>query len=172
MNIVLIGYRGTGKSKIGKRLAKRLSKKFIGMDRIIEKRAGMSISKMVREYGWEKFRNLESNLAEEVGRFDNRVIDTGGGVILRDRNVKSLRKNGKMILLVADIEVIKKRIAKEDGRPSLTGDKSAVDEVEIVLEKRKEKYQKAADFTVDTSGPSTKRVVDEIINYLNNLNKK
>jgi len=166
MNIVLIGYRGTGKTSVAKRLSERLQRRLIGMDELIEKKAGMTIQEIVQRHGWDKFRELESMVAKEVGKLDNCIIDTGGGVILKEDNITSLKQNGKMILLSADVETITKRIKDETQRPSLTGTKSFLDEVETVLNERREKYKKAADFTIDTSSLTIEEVGEKIINYL------
>ncbi len=166
MNIVLIGFRGTGKTDVGRRLAEKLDLSLIQTDELIVKRARMPISKIVENYGWSVFRDMESEIVEEVGRVDNCVIDTGGGIILRKANVKNLRRNGKLILLKADVATIIERIKDNKERPSLTGVKSFIEEVKEVLKERRIKYEEAADFTIDTTRLTVDEVADEIINFL------
>ena len=93
MNLVLIGYRGTGKSVVGAILARRLAMRYIGMDAAIVERAGMAIPDIVEKYGWPGFRDLESAEARELAGLDNLVIDTGGGIIERPENIKALQKS-------------------------------------------------------------------------------
>jgi shikimate kinase len=101
MNIVLIGYRGTGKSVIGKLLASRLGMPYIGMDAAIVARTGMSIPEIVENYGWPKFRDIESEQARELAGLDNIIIDTGGGIIERPENMEVLQMNAHIFWLKA-----------------------------------------------------------------------
>ena len=162
MNIVLIGYRGTGKSSVARMLSKELNFPVFNMDEKITEKAGMSVPEIVEKFGWDRFRDMESKIAEQVSNLDNYIIDTGGGVILRDKNVENLRKNGKVFWLCADVPAIVKRIRHGKHRPSLTDGKSFVDEIEGVLIQRKEKYKKAADYIIDTSKLSPSDVAEKI----------
>ncbi|HKP00347.1 MAG TPA: shikimate kinase, partial [Nitrospiraceae bacterium] len=150
MNIVLIGYRGTGKSTVGKLLAARLGRELVSTDAEIMKRAKRTIPEIVTQEGWEYFRNLESDICRELASRDKLVIDTGGGAILRTQNVEALKKNGTLFWLTASVETIEKRIGGDDQRPSLTGSKSFVDEIQDVLRERTPNYQAAADHTIAT----------------------
>ena len=145
MNIVLIGYRGTGKSAVGKILAAQLGRRLVSTDEEIIRRAGKSIPDIVAAHGWEYFRDLESAVCQDLAGRDNLVIDTGGGAILRDENVKVLKGNGRLIWLTASVETIAVRIGGNSQRPSLTGTKSHVAEIGDVLSERIPKYQAAAD---------------------------
>ena len=166
MNVVLIGYRGTGKSSVARMLSKELNFPVFNMDEKITEKAGMSVSQIVEKFGWDKFRDLESKIAEQVSNLDNYIIDTGGGVILRDKNVKNLRENGKIFWLRADVPAIVKRIRHGTHRPSLTEGKSFVDEIEEILIQRKEKYEKAADYTIVTSKLSPSAVAKQIVSLM------
>ncbi len=162
MNIVLIGYRGTGISTIGKRLASRLSRQLVSTDKEIVNRTGRSIPDIVAEHGWDYFRDLESEVCRELAGRDNLVIDTGGGAILRQQNVAVLKQNGKLFWLTASVDTIAKRIGNDSQRPSLTGTKSFVEEIEGVLRERTPKYQAAADHILSTDG----RSIDELVKSL------
>ena len=166
MNIVLIGYRGTGKSSVARILSKELNFPVFNMDDKIVEKASMSIPQIVEKFGWDKFRDLESEIVEQVSNLDNYIIDTGGGVILRDKNVENLRKNSKVFWLTADIPTIVKRIKHGTHRPSLTDGKSFVDEIEEVLIQRKEKYKKAANYIIDTSKLSPSDVAKKIVSLM------
>lgn len=162
MNIVLIGYRGTGKSAVGRLLAEHLQMTCISMDTRIVEKAGMSIPDIVAKYDWPTFRNMESDVARELAQRDNLIIDTGGGVIERPENIVALRENALIVWLKASTETIVARIEKGTERPSLTG-KSFTDEVAEVLERRTPKYQSAAHCAIDTEQLTSKQVADRII---------
>lgn len=163
MNIVLIGYRGTGKSAIGKVLAEKLNRPLIPMDEQIVEKAGMSIPEIVERHGWDYFRDLESEVAAEISNKDNCIIDCGGGVILREENVNNLKRNGKCFLLKADIETIIKRIQGDANRPALKEGMSFKEEQEKVLKERDHKYKAAADVEIDTSLLSIEQAVEKIL---------
>ena len=150
MNIVLIGYRGTGKSVIAKRLGERLAMQVVGMDGEIIKRAGKTIPEIVEQHGWDHFRDLESRVAADLGNKDGLIIDTGGSVITRSENIECLKKNGIVFWLVADEKTIVERIRHGDQRPSLSGSRSFIEEVAEILSERTPKYRAAADYTIDT----------------------
>ena len=165
-NIVLIGFRGAGKTVIGRRLARRLKRRLIETDELIIRVAGMSVKEIVERYGWRGFRELESRVVEEVSRLDDCIVDTGGGVVLRRENIDNLKENGIVIWLKADAETVISRIRHDTERPSLTGNKSFVEEVEEVLNQRKKMYEDAADYSIDTSKLKADKVVTRIIGYL------
>jgi len=166
MNIVLIGYRGTGKSIVGDILADKLSMKCIGMDAAIVQKAGCSIPEIVEKDGWVRFRDMESELAEELSGLDNVIIDTGGGVIERPKNMEFLRKNGLIFWLKASVDVIVSRIEDGTERPALTEGKTFTEEVAEVLEQRIPKYQAACQFEIDTDCLSPEQVAAEIVEHL------
>ena len=163
MNIVLIGYRGTGKSTVGKLLAARLGRELVSTDAEIIKRAKRTIPEIVAQEGWEYFRNLETDICRELADRDKLVIDTGGGAILRTQNVEALKKNGTVFWLTASVETIVKRIGGDNQRPSLTGTKSFVEEVQDVLRERTPKYQAAADHKITTDDRSIDQLVETLL---------
>ena len=166
MNVVLIGYRGTGKSTVGKAVAARLGRRIVSTDKEIVRRTGSSIPEIVAEHGWDHFRDLESAVCQDLAGQDNLVIDTGGGAILSQRNVDVLKRNGRLIWLTASVETIAARIGGDTQRPSLTGSKSHVDEIREVLAERMPKYQAAADLTIATDGRSIEELATAILQHL------
>ena len=115
-NIILIGFRGTGKSTIAKLLGKILNRKVFSIDSIVEKNAEENISSIVKTKGWKYFRDLESEVLKEVTQENNIIIDCGGGIVLRKKNRNLLKKNNALIVLLeADVDSIKKRISKDDS---------------------------------------------------------
>jgi shikimate kinase len=163
MNIVLIGYRGTGKSVVAALLSETLKMKSIGMDAEIVKREGLAIPEIVEKYGWEKFRDIETEVIMQVSQFDNVIIDTGGGVIERSENIEALTKNGLIFWLKTTVDVIVKRIESGTERPALTEGKSFTDEVAEVLEKRLPKYSGAAHHEIVTDDVTPDQVAARII---------
>ncbi len=166
MNIILIGYRGTGKTTVGHMLAERLGRDLVSTDAEVVTRAHRPIPEIVQQAGWDHFRNLESEVCRELAGRDGLVIDTGGGAILRQENVACLKKNGVVFWLTADVPVIAERIGGETQRPSLTGTKSFLEEVEEVLRERRPKYAAAADHAIPTDARSPAEVGEAILALL------
>ena len=169
MNIVLIGYRCSGKTVVGKILASELGKAFLDTDAMIEETWGRSIETMISTQGWDPFRETEKRLVEEVSRRNNLVIATGGGIVMDEENVKNLKQNGWVVWLKGKPEVLKERMAKEQGsgrvRPSLTG-VDPLEEIREVLNAREPFYERAGDLVVDTSTLSIRDAADLIIENL------
>ncbi|BFU95189.1 MAG: Shikimate kinase [Nitrospira sp.] len=163
MNIVLIGYRGVGKSSVGKMLAAQLNRELISTDAEVVRRAGQTIPAIVEQHGWEYFRDRESDVCRDLAGRDNLIIDTGGGTVLRPHNVEILKRNGTLFWLTASVESIAARIGGDTQRPSLTGTKSFIEEIEQVLRERTPKYQTAADHIIATDGHPIERVVACIV---------
>jgi len=163
MNIVLIGYRGTGKSVVGELLAMQLSMPCMDMDAQIVKKAGMPIPEIVKKLGWPGFRDIESEVARELAGLDNIIIDTGGGVIERPENIEALKINSRIFWLRASVDAIVSRIQEGTQRPSLTAGKTFTDEVAEVLEQRIPKYKSAAQFEIDTDALTPEQVAERII---------
>jgi shikimate kinase len=163
MNIVLIGYRGTGKSTVAKLLADKLGRVVVSTDAEIVTRAKQSIPEIVQQFGWEHFRDLESQVCAELAGRDGLIIDTGGGAILRPQNVQALKSTGVLFWLTAQVQTIARRIGGDMQRPSLTGTKSFIEEIAEVLRERQPKYQAAADHIIETDGRSLAEVADAIL---------
>ena len=167
MNIVMLGYRGTGKSVISKILSEKLQKKLYKIDKMISESVSKSIPEMVEQEGWESFRKLESEIVAEVSnKAKNSIIDCGGGVVLNDSNLVNLKKDGVCIVLTASLETIIKRIYHDKNRPSLQKGLSFEEEHKKFLAERDSKYRTAADFICDTSQRLPKETVKEITEFL------
>lgn len=166
MKIVLIGYRGCGKSTVAQLLSSRLEWPTYTMDKAIIEEAGMSIPQMVANHGWNFFRDLESRIALQASTKDRTIIDAGGGVVVRPTNVALLRENSIIVWLKASPEIIVERIKNTTERPSLTGSKSFIEEIEEVLSERAPMYQQAADFAIETSRLSPEATTDRILDLV------
>lgn len=163
MNIVLIGYRGTGKSTAAKILGQRLKRQVISTDAEIVKEAGQSIPQIVEQFGWDHFRALETLMCQKLQDQTNVVIDTGGGLVLKDENVKILKTNGTFFWLTAEVSTIVKRISGDTQRPSLSGTKTFVEEIEDILKERTPKYQAASDHNIPTDQATPHQMADSIL---------
>lgn len=162
MNIVLIGYRGTGKSSVAQLLAERLKWPLISTDAEIVKKAGLSVPEIIQKRGWDYFRDVESQICKRVGAKDRTLIDTGGGAVLRKENVDALRQRGRVFWLTAEVSTIMERIKHSKDRPSLTQTKNYVDEVEEVLKERLPLYKAACDQIIPTDDRTLEEIADEI----------
>src|SRR4030042_99996 len=119
-SIALIGFMGTGKTVVGKVLARKLDKKFIELDALIEKKAGKSIPEIFRQDGEIRFRDLEIEAVRDIATKKDVVIACGGGSILNTIKFESLKKESVIICLSASPSVILKRTSRDmDGRPLL-----------------------------------------------------
>ncbi|MBA7580986.1 Shikimate dehydrogenase (NADP(+)) [subsurface metagenome] len=163
MNIVLIGMRGSGKTAVGRILAQKLGRELVEMDELIVRKAGMSISKIVAQRGWERFRDLEEEVTAEVARRDDIINATGGGVVVREQNITKLKQNGLVVWLTANVDTLSKRIGEDDSRPLLKG-KTQQEDIEITLAERQPLYRKAADITIDTEDKTPEAVAELITN--------
>ncbi len=162
MNIVLIGYRGTGKSSVGKLLAERSGRTLMSTDAEVVRRAGRSVPEIVKQHGWDHFRDLESDVCRDLAGKDDLIIDTGGGAILRKDNVDRLKVGGILFWLTAEVPTISRRIGGDTQRPSLTGAKSFVEEIEEVLRERTPIYRAAADHVIATDGRTVGEIADAV----------
>lgn len=163
MNIVLIGYRGTGKSTVARLLGQCLKKTVLSTDAEIEKERGQSIPQIVEQYGWDYFRALETQVCRKLIGEEHLVIDTGGGIILRDENVRILKGHGQIVWLTADVPTIVARISGDSQRPSLSGTKSFVEEIEEIMTVRQPLYEAAADIIIATDHETPESLARQII---------
>jgi shikimate kinase len=166
MNIILIGMRGSGKTSVGKLLAERLLKPFYDLDSILAAKEGMPIAEVIQKKGWEYFRDRESEITEGISGPANAVISTGGGVILREKNILALKKHGTFIYLKTSIDTMLKRLGNDTSRPPLTSQPIVTDEIIQVLFEREPLYQKIANITVSTDTKTIQEVVNEIMKQL------
>lgn len=164
MNIILTGFMGTGKTLVGKELAKGLKMSYLDTDELIEKREKAKICRIFQEKGEDYFRRLETKIIKEVSSLDGCVISTGGGAILKKENLAALKRKGVIICLSANPKVILERTRKSQNRPLLKS-KDPKRAVEDLLSQRRSFYEKA-DFEVDTSELATSEVVERIVDFL------
>lgn len=160
MNIVLIGYRATGKTTVSKLLAEQTGLKRVSSDEEVEKRLGCTIAEYVEGNGWPGFRRLEAEVVNELAAADGQVIDAGGGVVEDKENVRRLRACGVLVWLRTSIPEIIRRLEGDTTRPALSSGKDARQEVTEVLERRLPLYAAAAHVEIDTAAMTPKEVAE------------
>lgn len=161
MNITLIGFMGTGKTTVGRRLAKRLGWPLVDLDEVIVSAAKKSIPAIFAEHGEPVFRRLEHRAILKILHQDQQVIATGGGAFIDPGNRRFLKAIGPVICLTAAPKIILQRVRQSlPSRPLLAGGPS-LSQIQQLLAQRAAAYAKA-DLTIDTSGLSVDEIVERI----------
>lgn len=172
-NIVLTGFMGTGKSSVGRRLAKDLGLKLIDTDSLIEEAAGKQVKDIFALYGEARFRELEKDVIAKLtnGAYGSGlVVSTGGGAVVDPENRKRLRAWGAVICLTASVDAILKRVGRNDERPLLSApDKRA--EIEKRLKQRQSAYADC-DLTLDTTNIGIDAAGELIKAFLKTVNRE
>ena len=167
LNIYLIGLSGTGKTRSGQLVAESLGWPFVEMDGIIEDRAGKTIPSIFRDDGEEYFRDMESEILEEVAIKGGRIVSTGGGVPIRSQNRETMHSTGLVIRLTASAQTIHNRLSKSrrqrvrSVRP-LLGSGAPIHKIENMMIAREKAYS-SANITLDTENKSHQQVAQMII---------
>lgn len=161
MKIFIVGYMLSGKSTIGKRLAKRLNYTFIDTDKEIERHYKLSVSDVFRKYGEEVFRLLERKILLSLEKEDNIVVSTGGGLVCFNDNMKWVKENGLSIYLKLSPQAIvaRHKVAKR-ARPLLQNktEEELLEYIEKILEER-EKFYNQADFSFEALSLKVEEII-------------
>lgn len=169
MNLVLIGYRCTGKTTIGEILAERLGRPLVDTDTLIQERAGRSIKEIVADGGWPEFRRLERDVIADVAARERQIISAGGGAVLDEENRNALRANGHVVLLTAGPEVIWDRMKADPKtaaeRPDLT-DSGGIAEIRNLLRRRRPTYLAACHYEIQTDRFSPAETAGRLLAWL------
>lgn len=169
-NIVLVGFMGTGKTAVGKRLATLLNKNFYDSDQEVEDVTGMSIPQLFARYGEIRFRSEENLAIQRLAQHDNCVIATGGGVVLNSDNLRLLSEKGIVICLSAKPEIIYQRVRRRNNRPLLK--KGDLFQNILDLMKEREELYKSADFFLDTSEMDFQDIINKIMAFVAEYNEQ
>lgn len=164
-HIVLVGLMGSGKTSVGRVLARRLDRRFVDLDKRIVAGVGLSIPEIFDRDGEEGFRALESvTLGSVLAEDEPLVLATGGGAVVRPENVELLRSAGVVVWLRGTPETLAGRVGEGKGRPLLTsGEESIVDRLSRLAAERADAYRAAAHHVVDIDRRTRDQVVDEVI---------
>ena len=171
-NINLIGYRGCGKSAVGRKLAEALRSPFVDSDAVFVEWSGFSIAEFVAKSGWESFRRLETDILIDCCQQNEIVLATGGGVVLAPENRSLLQKNGITLWLQASPETILTRLKNDPQSSSLRPPLSSLaraDEIKIGLKEREPLYRDLADFMIPVDQYEVDEVVSRIVKILEKL---
>lgn len=163
-NIYLVGFMGTGKTVVGKLLAKKLNKKFVEMDEMIEQKEHKKITEIFSGKGEAHFRELEKDLLREISQKSDLIVSCGGGLICNQENARRLLSTGRVFNLTASAATIYERIKKHTSRPLLNV-ADPLTEIEQLLSRR-HKYYAQAHYTVESEKKEPAAVADEIIQLL------
>jgi shikimate kinase len=163
-NIALIGFMAVGKSAIGRNLAKKLRRRFVDIDRLIERAEGRKVRDIFAQKGEAYFRQLEKQALAEVLQGDNQVIATGGGIIMDDQNLNLLQEKALLIGLTAKLDVLLTRAGAGAQRPLLQ-ESNRRERAQELLRQREARYAQAH-VMIDTSDMSIDQAVETIIRAL------
>ena len=164
-NIFLIGLMGSGKTSIGKVLAKNLKKSFLDIDNEIINKMNLTISEIFEKYGEIKFREMESEILHALTIDKNAVISTGGGIILNKKNISKMKEIGVIVHLDIDIKAQIFRVKNIKNRPLLDG-KGLQDKLKKMKIERDKIYKEISDITIITTKKSRSKILTEIENKL------
>ena len=166
INIALIGFMGSGKTTVGRLLAVRLGMKFIDLDDVIKDKLGMEITEIFSNYGEKYFRDVESQVVKEVFTgIDNSVIACGGGVVLKDDNVRIINQNSVVVYLrISPYEAYSRLLSCRD-RPLLNVS-NRLEVINQLMRVREPLYLRTAHIVVDVDGRTPEDIVEEIIRTL------
>jgi len=163
-NLIITGFMGSGKSEVGREVARRLGREFVDMDTLIEQRVGMAIPDIFAQRGEGFFRQQERQLCQELAQRHGLVIATGGGALIPEENRQVLGTNGLLVCLNCDVEEILRRLAKVENRPLLdVADRR--ERIEALLAQRREAYSRIPHH-IDTTGLTVEEVAERVIRLL------
>ena len=163
-NIILTGFMGTGKTAVGRRLAMLLNMELIDVDTEIEKSQQMTINEIFRQFGEPRFREIETEMIQKLSERKDVIISTGGGAVLKQKNMDALRKQGIIICLMASPQTILKRTSHNSNRPLLKVE-DPFEKIKELLNFRKPFYEKA-DILIDTEDKTPLQIAEEIIDKI------
>ncbi len=164
-HIFLTGFMGTGKTTVSRSLKELLNMEVIDMDEAIERQEKMPIPEIFSQKGEDYFRKRETGFLKSLGEKKGMIISCGGGVPLREENVKAMKECGVVVLLTAAPETIYDRVKDSHDRPLLEQNKTP-EYIRELLEKREPYYKRAADLEVITDGRTAGQIAEEIKNFL------
>lgn len=165
-NIVLVGFMGSGKTTNGRRLARKMGKQFVDTDMLIEEKNNMPIEKIFKKYGEDYFRKLEHQMVQSLSNEQNKIISTGGGIILNSDNMDILKKNGIVVYLKSTPENLCHNLKNSYKKRPLIQKKNWEEVVKELLIERKEVYESNADIVIEVTGKKHMQIVGEIFNQL------
>lgn len=169
INLFLIGYRCSGKTTVGKSIAKNLGWAFVDADAMLTTACGRSIKDIIDTDGWASFRRMEHLTLKQLCAKERQVVATGGGVVLEAANIEAMKTSGQVFWLKASAATIRSRMLADTNtdhlRPALT-EKGTLAEIEDLLTERRPHYERASDFFVQTDEMMIDEIAQTIIGKL------
>lgn len=170
-HIFLIGFMGCGKSTNARYLCRMTGAEQMEMDQIIVEQQGMEITDIFAEYGESYFRNLETELIRSMKGKEPMVVSCGGGAVLREENVALMKEVGNIVLLTATPEAIYDRVKDSTDRPVLNGNMN-LDYIRELMEKRRPRYEAAADIVISTDMKNVREICEEILSKVERYRRR
>lgn len=175
MNIILCGYKSSGKTTLGKALAQELVYDFIDIDQLMLKKANVnhvnntSIGQLFTQLGESEFRQLEERVVHNFSPTKKTIIATGGGTVMNPNNVTHLKSLGKLVYLTIDAKVLYQRLSGSKT-PSFIQQNNTEEALKDYLSSRDVIYKRAADVSIDMTGKSIEQGIDLIKEYTHENN--
>lgn len=169
-NIIFIGIMGSGKTTIGKKIARNLNYDFIDTDHEIENITGMSIPDLFKKEGELRFRSEETHALKRIENKNPAVISTGAGIILKKQNREIIKNLGIIVFLDADVETIIERVSRNTNRPLLKVD-NLEEKVRVLISERRELYLEIADIIIDTGSDRFENIINITEKKIRNFKK-
>ena len=161
MNIVMVGFMGTGKTSVSRALARKTGWHCLDVDEWVVKKAGRTIPAIFEAEGEEGFRNRETEALREILDGERQIVAGGGGIVLRPENIAILKARGTVVCLTASPETVFARVGRDSNRPNLNGRRSAAGIAEL-MEKREMAYREAADLLISTDHKTVDAIAEEL----------
>jgi shikimate kinase len=165
MLLVLVGLPGSGKTTVGRQLARRLNLPFVDSDHAIERHLGCSVREYFEREGEDRFRDLESEVLDDLSRSHQGVLSTGGGSVLRPINRERLRERGHVFYLRSSPEEVFRRLRNDHNRPLLQVADPQL-RLRELMQTRDPLYRDAAHYVIETGRPNVSSLVNMIISQL------
>jgi shikimate kinase len=163
-NIILTGFMGTGKSTVGRLLAKKTGYRFVDTDTLIEQQTGKTITEIFTTQGEKAFRNLETELVKKLAKKGGQVIATGGGLVLNPDNVKELSRTGKIFCLTTTADEILQRVKQQENTRPLLQEKNPLQKITTLLQQRAHVYRQFPQ--ISTTGTAPELLVEKVLGLI------
>lgn len=170
MNFVLCGMMGSGKTRLGKRIAELSFRNWLDTDDVIVEKYG-KISEIFEKFGEAYFREKETETVKTLCELDGYVFSTGGGLVLKEENVRLLKTSGKILYLRAKKETLLSRLSEDTKRPLLQGRESLEEKIDRLLKERAPVYERVADVVLDVDGKSVEENARRALKLLQGIEK-
>lgn len=161
MNIVMVGFMGTGKTSVSRALARKTGWHCLDVDEWVVKKAGRTILAIFEAEGEEGFRNRETEALREILDGERQIVAGGGGIVLRPENIAIMKARGTVVCLTASPETVFARVGRDSNRPNLNGRRSSAGIAEL-MEKREVAYREAADLLISTDHKTIDAIAEEL----------